>query len=251
MAFGFYVMSFFLRGRSKKLISSSTRAYEMKNKTKVITLIHKKSDNSVVGSLFESGSKKSLDLNEAKDVVESFKKLKGDEDVSLIINSPGGSVCCGEMIVNAIQIHQSRGGKVTAYVPLYAFSGGALIAMACDKLVMTEFSVLGPFDPQIASAIMSFAATSILHASNQKGEHNDLTHILANEREKAMSRIRKLMDKILEKKSYPDDKKAILKEKMTSGNYNHDQTFTVPELKEWGLDVETNYPKELEMLFPC
>ncbi|MGB6808924.1 MAG: hypothetical protein WBE81_20350, partial [Pseudolabrys sp.] len=35
-------------------------------------------------------------------------------------------------------------------VPVYAMSGGTLIALAADEIVLGEFSVLGPIDPQIA-----------------------------------------------------------------------------------------------------
>ena len=39
---------------------------------------------------------------------------------------------------------------MTVYVPVYAMSGGTLIALAADEIVLGEFSVLGPIDPQIA-----------------------------------------------------------------------------------------------------
>jgi len=50
-------------------------------------------------------------------------------------------------IARAIEVHKA---KVAVYVPVYAMSGGTLIALAADEIVMGEFSVLGPIDPQIA-----------------------------------------------------------------------------------------------------
>ena len=55
--------------------------------------------------------------------------------------------CAGShAIARAVEAHPA---KVTAYVPVYAMSGGTLIALAADEIVMGEFSVLGPIDPQI------------------------------------------------------------------------------------------------------
>ena len=51
-----------------------------------------------------------------------------------------------EQIARAIVRHR---GRVTAFVPHYAISGGSLVAMAADEIVMDENAVLGPVDPQI------------------------------------------------------------------------------------------------------
>jgi len=37
------------------------------------------------------------------------------------------------------------------FVPDYAVSGGTLIALAADEIVMCEHAVLGPVDPQSAN----------------------------------------------------------------------------------------------------
>jgi ClpP class serine protease len=50
-------------------------------------------------------------------------------------------------IARALEAHKA---KVTVYVPVYAMSGGTLIALAADEIVLGEFSMLGPIDPQIA-----------------------------------------------------------------------------------------------------
>ena len=50
-------------------------------------------------------------------------------------------------IARAVEAHPA---KVTVYVPVYAMSGGTLIALAANEIVLGEFSVLGPIDPQIA-----------------------------------------------------------------------------------------------------
>lgn len=61
------------------------------------------------------------------------------EDYSLAINSPGGDVFSGLAIVNAIQ---NSGHKATANVHVVAASIAAIIALACDEVVVDENSVI-------------------------------------------------------------------------------------------------------------
>jgi len=42
---------------------------------------------------------------------------------------------------------RGRKGNVTVFVPHYAMSGGRLIALAADEIVMYENAVLGLVDP--------------------------------------------------------------------------------------------------------
>lgn len=61
------------------------------------------------------------------------------EDYGLDINSPGGDVFAGLTIVNAIQNSEH---KATANVHVMAASIAAIIALACDEVVVDENSVV-------------------------------------------------------------------------------------------------------------
>lgn len=61
--------------------------------------------------------------------------------------TPPGILCLRRC--NSSRRSAKHKGKVTAFVPLYAMSGGTLIALAADEIVMCEHSVLGPIDPQL------------------------------------------------------------------------------------------------------
>ena len=61
------------------------------------------------------------------------------EDYSLDINSPGGDVFAGLTIVNAIQNNEH---KATANVHVMAASIAAILALACDEVVVDENSVI-------------------------------------------------------------------------------------------------------------
>lgn len=77
------------------------------------------------------------DCMETDDVVASIQRAA--EDYSLDINSPGGDVFAGLTIVNAIQ---NSGHKATANVHVMAASIAAIIALACDEVVVDENSVV-------------------------------------------------------------------------------------------------------------
>ena len=88
-------------------------------------------------------------------------------------------------IARAVEAHKA---KVTVYVPVYAMSGGTLIALAANEIVLGEFSVLGPIDPQIAG----LPAASIVKARDLKPIEGvfDLTLVLADVAEKALVQVK-------------------------------------------------------------
>jgi ATP-dependent Clp protease protease subunit len=68
----------------------------------------------------------------------------GSEDVTLRINSPGGSVFEGRAIATAIQQYP---GKVTAYVDGLAASMASVIAVMSDEVVMADGAFMMIHDP--------------------------------------------------------------------------------------------------------
>ena len=77
------------------------------------------------------------DCMEIDDIVANIQGAA--EDYSLDINSPGGDVFAGLTIVNAIQNSEH---KATANVHVMAASIAAIIALACDEVVVDENSVV-------------------------------------------------------------------------------------------------------------
>jgi ClpP class serine protease len=81
--------------------------------------------------------------------------------IDLILHTPGGLVLASEQIARIIM---NRESKVTVFIPHYAMSGGTLIALAADEIVMDENAVLGPIDPQLGE----YPAASVLKVLDQK-----------------------------------------------------------------------------------
>jgi ClpP class serine protease len=137
--------------------AQAIRAIEKLHWTRVITMIHRQEKR----SLFGFAVSRHIDLEDAQTIIAAIKDTSEDMPIDFVIHTPGGLVLAAMQIARAVEAHKA---KVTVYVPVYAMSGGTLIALAADEIVLGEFSVLGPIDPQIAG----LPAASIVKARDSK-----------------------------------------------------------------------------------
>src|SRR5258708_2041523 len=102
----------------------------------------------------------------------------------MVLHTPGGLARAALQIAQAVRDHKS---KVTVFVPHYAMSGGTLIALAADEIVMCKHSVLGAIDPQLGDS----PAASLLKIVEQKpvAEIDDQTLIRADIGRKAIAQV--------------------------------------------------------------
>ena len=137
-------------------------------------------------SLFGFSVSRHIDLEDAQTIIAAIKETPPDVPIDMILHTPGGLVLAAMQIARAVEAHPA---KVTVYVPVYAMSGGTLIALAADEIVLGEFSVLGPIDPQI----VGFPAASIVKARDSKpiADVFDLTLVLADVSEKALAQVKR------------------------------------------------------------
>jgi ATP-dependent Clp protease, protease subunit len=80
----------------------------------------------------------------AKAFIDELKALGSVPELTLRINSPGGSVFDGVAIYNALQRHEAR---ITVRIDGLAASIASMIAMAGDEVVMPENAMLVLHDP--------------------------------------------------------------------------------------------------------
>src|SRR5262249_16611406 len=119
------------------------RAIEKAHGSRVITMIHRQEKRSLLGM----NVSRHIDLEDAQTIIAAIKETPPERPVDMVLHTPGGLVLAAMQIARAVEAHPA---KVTVYVPVYAMSGGTLIALAADEIVLGEFSMLGPIDPQIA-----------------------------------------------------------------------------------------------------
>jgi ClpP class serine protease len=215
--------------------AQAIRAVEKEHGTRVITMIHRQERR----SLFGFAVSRHIDLEDAQTVIAAIKDTPDDTPIDLIIHTPGGIVLAAMQIARAVEAHPA---KVTAYVPVYAMSGGTLIALAADEIVMGEFSVLGPIDPQI----LGLPAASIVRARDSKpvADVFDLTLILADVSEKAVAQVKRGAIELLTPRLDQSAAETIA-EKLTGGYWTHDYALTATEAKALGLPVKVGMPAQI------
>lgn len=211
---------------------------EKKRKSRVILLVHRQETMSFIGFPIM----RFIDINDSKEVLRAIHMTDDDMPIDLVLHTPGGLAIAATQIARALSRHK---GKVTVFVPYYAMSGGTLISMSADEIVMCEHAILGPLDPQIGQ----MPAISVLNVLQKKpiNEIDDNTLILADQAEKA---IRQMKDTIVEilSRSHPLDKAKNIAEELVSGKWTHDYPISAEEAKKMGLPVSTDMPREIMLL---
>jgi ClpP class serine protease len=223
--------------------TQAIRAIEQAHDTRVITMIHRQEKAGLFG--FSVG--RHIDLEDAQTIIAAIKETPADVPIDLILHTPGGLVLAAMQIARAVEAHPA---KVTVYVPVYAMSGGTLIALAADEIVLGEFSVLGPIDPQIAG----LPAASIVKARDSKPISDvwDLTVVLADVSEKALAQVKRGAVELLTPRMEQAAAEALA-EKLAGGHWTHDYALTAEEATKIGLPVKIGMPTdvlELMKLYP-
>ena len=208
---------------------------EEQRKSRLILLVHRQETMSLLGFPFF----RYIDVNDSEEVIRAIHMTDKDMPLDLVLHTPGGLVLAATQIARAIQRHR---GKVTVFVPHYAMSGGTLIALAADEIVMCKHAVLGPVDPQIGQ----YPAASILAAVKQKplSEVDDQTLILADQAQKAIDQMKEEVRELLAEK-FPIEKADELARLLASGTWTHDYPITYERARSLGLPVSRDMPEEI------
>ena len=222
--------------------------FEQQRNSRVILLIHRQESISLLGIPLS----RYISIEDSEQILRAIRLTPPNVPIDLILHTPGGLVLATEQIARALIRHQ---GKVTVFVPHYAMSGGTMLALASDEIVMDENAVLGPVDPQLGTS----PAASILQVLEDKpmSEIDDQTLIMADIARKAIAQVQRFVRTLLEdnipvQKINPEDIDTII-DKLTTGQVTHDYPITVEEATEMGLPITVGLPHsiyELMDLYP-
>ncbi|HOV79990.1 MAG TPA: ATP-dependent Clp protease proteolytic subunit [Bacillota bacterium] len=214
------------------------RQIEVSRKSRLITLIHRQEMISILGIPIS----RYINIEDSEAVLRAIRMTPDDMPIDLLLHTPGGLVLASEQIAGALQKHPA---KVTVFVPHYAMSGGTMIALAADEIVMDENAVLGPVDPQLGE----FPAVSILEVVRQKGRDKveDRTLMLAEIAEKAVSQVKDFVYYLLSDKM-EEERARQLSDVLTSGTWTHDYPIDSEQLKKMGLPVTVGMMNEIYYL---
>ena len=208
---------------------------EEKRGSRVILLVHRQETMSLLGFPLL----RYIDVNDSEEVLRAIQLTDPKLPLDIVLHTPGGLVLAALQIARAIEAHE---GKVTVFVPHYAMSGGTLIALAADEIVMCRHSVLGPIDPQLGG----MPAASIVKVAESKpvAEVDDQTLVLADVGRKAIAQVEAAATALLRDRMGEARAREVAA-KLATGTWTHDYPISAEEAKALGLPVSTEMPSEV------
>jgi ClpP class serine protease len=125
-------------------------------------------------------------------------------------------------------------------------SGGTLVALSADEIVMDPDAVLGPVDPQLGSPPAGYyPAASILKALEQPNPNrDDQTIILGDVAKKAIGQVYETVRTLL-LEHQTQEKAAELAKMFSEGRWTHDYPIDFEQAKTMGLSVSDQMPEEV------
>jgi ClpP class serine protease len=207
----------------------------------VITLIHRQESMSLLGFPIV----RYIDIDDAESVLRAINETPAGRSIEIVLHTPGGMVIAARQIATALADHD---GHVTAVVPHYAMSGGTMIALAADEIVVDAHASLGPVDPQLGQ----YPAASLVAVSERPGDHDDQTLLMADVGRKAIAQVEGFTERLLGR-YMPAERAAEVARLLATGTWTHDHPLQVHELQALGLPVRVGVPegeRELLTLYP-
>jgi ClpP class serine protease len=207
----------------------------------VITLIHRQESMSLLGFPIV----RYIDIDDAEDVLRAIHDTPPGRPIEIILHTPGGMVIAARQIAAALSDHD---GPVTAVVPHYAMSGGTLIALAADEILVESHAALGPVDPQLGQ----YPAASLIAVAERPGDHDDETLLMADVGRKAIAQVEGFTTRLLQRHLAADQARAVA-HALASGVWTHDHPLLPDDLRALGLPIAEGVPAEerdLMTLYP-
>lgn len=223
------------RKRRRALLSS----LEREQGSKVLTLVHGKAPVSMLGWPIY----RMIDMDDAETVLRAIRKARG-KPIDLVLHTPGGMYHASLQIARALRHHDAR---TRVFVPHMAMSGGTLIALGADEIVMDPDAVMGPVDPQVGDLLRGWhsAASWVKVASDKGVQAEDATLALSDVSAKLLEGTRRAVLELVEGKVREPE--PLLK-RLVEGGYAHGYPLSPREMQDLGLPVSTSLPPKVHDL---
>ena len=235
----FFLTPILRRHALNKARETLIRMLEEKLQSRVITLIHRQES---VG-FFGIPIIRYINIEDSEQVLRAIRLTPPEMPIVLIIHTPGGLALASTQIANALVKHK---GPVRVIIPHYAMSGGTLIALAADEIIMDPNAVLGPVDPQL-QGIPAASVIKVLEKKELK-DIDDQTIIMADIAEKAIKQMVSYVKWLLTENGMDEEKAERIALELATGKYTHDFPLGVEKLRELGLNISTDVPEEVYQL---
>jgi ClpP class serine protease len=225
--------------RFRKRRRALLQRFEREQGSKVLTLVHGKAPISMLGwPMYQV-----IDMDDAEAVLRGIRRAAG-QPIDLVLHTPGGHYHASLQIARALRHHKAR---TRVFVPHVAMSGGTLIALGADEIVMDPDAVMGAVDPQLGDLLRGWhSAASWTKVARDKGtQADDETLALADVGAKLLEGTRRAVRELVAGKVQDPEK---LLDRLVEGGYAHGYPLSPQELRELGLPVRTDLPPAVHEL---
>ena len=219
--------------------AAAIRQIELKRGSRVIVMIHRQESVSLLGVPVS----RYITIEDSEAALRAIRLTKPDVPIDIILHTPGGLVLAAEQIAHALVRHEA---PVTVMVPHYAMSGGTLLALVADKIIMDPNAVLGPVDPQLGP----FPARGIVDLLERKDidKISDEMLIMAGMATRALYQVRNTLTRLLLSNGVEQEKAERLADIFSTGHWTHDYPISIEEARTLGLEVSEDLPEEVYLL---
>tara|TARA_R110002124_G_scaffold98852_4_gene244502 strand:- start:496 stop:1518 length:1023 start_codon:yes stop_codon:yes gene_type:complete len=218
-----------------------------KSNTLLIELIHDLGD----GFIGRDSAPQQIVFDEAFEAIALIRQANPRSKIVIVLHTLGGYARPAHMIALAIKEHlrkakhnSRRDPHVIAYVPYVAMSGGAMIALAAEKVAMDPTASLGPID----TIYGGFPTEAYRDLLEQKGPlaTQDLVVMLAHEAEKYDRYADRVAREIVHENHKSEDKDPdFLADYLSSGKLSHSEAISPGAARKLGMNVATKIPSEI------
>lgn len=213
------------------------RAFETARGSRVIVMVHRQETMGFLGFPLV----RYISIEDSQAVLRAIRLTDDDCPIDLVLHTPGGLVLATAQIAEALKRHPA---KVTVFVPHYAMSGGTLLALAADEVVMDGAAVLGPVDPQLGQQ----AAASLVRLVDAKpvADVDDETWVRADQARMALAQVEQTVRRLLDH-AEPEVVEEVV-QRLAKGVTTHDHPLRADEAQDMGLRVSIEFPVALHQL---
>ncbi len=215
------------------------RLFERTRESRAILMVHRQEQMGFLGFPLV----RYINIEDSEEILRAIRSTPKDLAIDLVLHTPGGLVLAADQIARSLAAHPA---KTTVFVPHYAMSGGTLIALAADEIVMDPHAVLGPVDPQLGTR----PAASLVRVVETKDpkDLDDETLIQADVARMALAQMRETVRSLVGRHIEDPEEVEKVTDLLSQGHFTHDYAISAEQARAWGLPVNTDFPDLLHDL---
>ena len=215
------------------LLPDHSPKYWAKNKDRflrqlLISDIEQETGRSLV--VYFASADAGINHQDAEDLYEVMEAIEKNKGIDLYLQTRGGSVDATEKIIRFLR---GRFGNYRVIVPNWAKSGGTLIALAAERIIMGTMSELGPIDPQYFDPKYGAVACELLENAKE------IPSYIQKQMALTVDGVKELAKEFLKERVKEEEIDKVVNQLSSVHSYgSHAAVIDFHEAKEIGLPVD-------------